>query len=412
MNDFDMLVALLGGLILCLALVSGPLSRSPLPPTLVALLFGVAIGPHALGLLDLEAMGDRFGLLEKAARLTLGIGLVSVVLRIPSGFPRKRWREMLSLIGLGMPLMWAITSGLVWLVLGLDLWMAALIGAILTPTDPVAATPIVTGELAERNIPERIRHAISFDSGANDGLGYLFVFLPFLMMTRPAGEALAHWFARTLLWEVGAATALGLLLGYAAGKLLRRAEATGSIETQWRLIYTAALGLLAVGLGKLIHSDEVLVVFAAAATFDQVVSKEDRDNEEQGQEALNRFFAIPIFALLGAAIPWQGWQALGWNGVALAAAVLLLRRPLAILLLRPLLPALHSTSDTLFMGWFGPIAVAAMYYASLMESKLGEPLIWNVVSLVACSSVLVHGLSGAPLTRLYGRISGNRDRQG
>lgn len=412
MNDFNVLVTLLGGLVLCLALASGPLSRSPLPPTLVALALGAGIGPEALGLLDLDAMGDKSGLLEKAARLALGIGLVGVALRIPSAFPRKQWREMLCLIGLGMPLMWAISSLLVWLVLGLDPWMAALVGAILTPTDPVAATPIVTGELAERNIPERIRHAISFDSGANDGLGYLFVFLPFLMLTRPPGEALAHWLVTTLLWEVGAATALGLLLGYGAGKLLRRAEEAGAIEQKWRLIYTAALGLLAIGLGKLIHSDEVLVIFAAAATFDQVVSAPDRKNEEQGQEAVNRFFAIPIFVILGAAIPWDGWRALGWSGVALAAAVLLLRRPLAILLLRPLIPSLRSTSDALFMGWFGPIAVAAMYYAALMEHKLGEPLIWDVVSLVACASVLVHGLSGAPLTRLYGRISGNGGKGG
>lgn len=406
MNDFNVLLSLLGGLVLCLALVSAPLSRSPLPPTLVALAIGVGIGPEALGLLDLEAMGDKSKLLEKLARLALAIGLVGVALRIPSAFPRKQWREMLCLIGLGMPLMWAVSTLLVWLVLGVEPWLAALIGAILTPTDPVAATPIVTGDLAERNIPERIRHAISFESGANDGLGYLFVFLPFLMLTKPAGEAWAHWFTTTLLWEVGAATALGLLLGYTAGKLLRRAEGAGAIEQKWRLIYTAALALLAAGIGKLIHSDEVLVVFAAAATFDQIVSAPDRKNEEQGQEAVNRFFAIPIFVVLGAAIPWQGWHELGWSGVALAALVLLLRRPVAILLLRPLLPALRSTSDTLFMGWFGPIAVAAMYYASMMEHKLGEPLIWDVVSLVACASVLVHGLSGAPLTRLYGRIHG------
>lgn len=60
------------------------------------------------------------------------------------------------------------------------------------------------------------------------------------------------------------------------------------------------------------------------------------------------------------------------------------------------------------MGWFGPIAVAAIYYSTLMEHKLHEPLVWHVVSLVICGSVLAHGMSGAPLTRLYGRIAGLR----
>ncbi|MCU0254359.1 MAG: cation:proton antiporter, partial [Acidobacteria bacterium] len=317
MNDFNVVVALLGGTILLLGLASERLAASPFPPTLLALLLGVAIGPEALNLIDLERLGDRADLLEKAARLALGIGLVGVALRIPSRFPREHWRSMLTLIGLGMPLMWAISGLLVYVILGVPFWLAALIGAVITPTDPVAAGPIVTGSVAEENIPDRLRHAISFDSGANDGLGYLFVFLAFLMLTRPAGDALSHWIVTTMLWEVGVATLSGLLLGYACGKLLRTAEGLGAIQGDWRLVYTVALGFLAVGAGKLIHSDEVLVAFAAAAAFDQVVSAKDRQNEEQGQEAVNRFFAIPIFVLLGTAIPWGGWQALGWQGALL-----------------------------------------------------------------------------------------------
>ena len=86
-----------------------------------------------------------------------------------------------------------------------------------------------------------------------------------------------------------------------------------------------------------------------------------------------------------------------------ALAVLLLRRPPVLLLLRPLLPSVRSLADALFLGWFGPIAVAAIYYASLIEHKLGNPLIWHVVSLVVCASVVVHGVTATSLTRLYGR---------
>lgn len=84
---------------------------------------------------------------------------------------------------------------------------------------------------------------------------------------------------------------------------------------------------------------------------------------------MNRFFAIPVFVVLGAAISWHGWQELGWEGLALAAAVLL-RRPLAMFVLRPVLPSVRTVPDALFMGWFAPIAVAAMYYAVMMEHKL------------------------------------------
>lgn len=139
-----------------------------------------------------------------------------------------------------------------------------------------------------------------------------------------------------------------------------------------------------------------------------MVSAEEREEEDRGQEAVNRFFAIPIFALLGVAIPWDGWRTLGWSGVLLAVAVLLLRRPPVLLLLRPLLPNVRSVPDALFLGWFGPIAVAAIYYASLMEHKLHEPVIWHVVSLILTTSVVIHGMSGAPLTRWFGRTAGLR----
>ncbi len=410
MNSLNVIVTVLGATILLLGLVSKRLEASPFPAPLLALLIGIALGPAALGLIDIAALGEEAMIREAAARLTLGIGLIGVALRIPRSYPRRNGRAMVKLIGLGMLLMWAISTALVRLFLGLPFALAALIGAIVTPTDPIAASPMVTGSTAEANLPERLRNVISFESGANDGLGYLFVLLPVLLLTRPAGEALSRWLMHTLLWQVGAATVLGLLLGWAAGKLLKWADRHDTIEGDWRLVYTVALGLLAVGAGRLIGSDEVLAVFAAGLTFVQVVSGEDREEEDRGQEAMNRFFAIPIFILLGLTLPWDGWRALGGSGVALAVAVLLLRRPPALLLLRPVLPSVRSVPDALFLGWFGPIAVSAIYYASFVEHRLGQPLVWHVTSLVVCASVLAHGMTGAPATRLFGRVAGLRSK--
>ncbi len=224
------------------------------------------------------------------------------------------------------------------------------------------------------------------------------------MLTQPAGEALSHWLTKSLLWDVGVATLVGLVIGYIAAKLLQAAERRDAIKSEWRLVYTVALALSAVGAGRLIKSDEVLLVFAAGAMFTQVISQSDRQNEEHGQEAVNRLFAIPIFMLLGTVLPWRGWLELGWSGFLLVVAVLLLRRPPVLLLLRPFLRDIRTTPEALFVGWFGPIAVAALYYASLMEHRTGEPVIWHTVSLVICGSVLAHGLTGAPLTRALGSV--------
>lgn len=402
---FNIIITALGGIVLILGLGSKRLEKSSLPPTLLALFIGILLGPAMSGFIDLHAFGDRALLLEKAARLTLGIGLISTALRIPKSYLRHNWREMILLVCLTMLFMWCISTALVYLFLNIPFWLAALIGAIVTPTDPIAATPIVTGTVADKNITKRIRHALSFESGANDGLSYLFIFLAFLLLTRSPKEALSYWLFHTLLWDVGIATVCGLVLGYSSAHLLQAAEKRKLVGEDWRLVYTAALAFVAVGLGRIINSDEVLLVFAAGMMFTQVVSAEDRDREEHGQEAINRFFSIPIFALIGIAIPWQGWMDLGWQGFSLAILIVFLRRPPVLLFLRPLLPSLKNTSDALFVGWFGPIAIAAMYYSAIMECRLKIALIWDITSLVICMSVLLHGITAAPLTRFYGHRS-------
>ena len=131
---------------------------------------------------------------------------------------------------------------------------------------------------------------------------------------------------------------------------------------------------------------------------------EDQTQEERMQEAVNRFFVLPVFVLLGLALPWEGWLELGWAGLLLVAAVLLLRRLPAVLAVTPILPQARGLRDALFLGWFGPIGVAALFYASLSLREIGAEDVWVVGSLAICASILVHGVSAAPLTRLYGRI--------
>jgi NhaP-type Na+/H+ or K+/H+ antiporter len=66
--------------------------------------------------------------------------------------------------------MWLCSGLLVYLILGLPFWEAMLLGAVITPTDPVVSTSIVTGKVAEQNLPGRIQNLISAESAANDGL--------------------------------------------------------------------------------------------------------------------------------------------------------------------------------------------------------------------------------------------------
>jgi sodium/hydrogen antiporter len=402
-------LAAVGGLLLLLGVLGGLLKeRTPVSEPLIALLAGVLIGPAALGLLDLAKLGDETLILEQAALVTLGIALVGVALRLPVGYASGNWRLLVVLLGILMPLMWIVSGLLVYLILGLPFWVSVLIGAIITPTDPVVASSIVAGGVAERNLPSSLRCAISAESGFNDGLALPFVVLPVLVLTEPPGEVLGHWLTHTVLFEIVAGAMVAVLMGYAAGNTLRWAERKETMERTSLLTVSLALSLTVLGITELLHLNGVLAAFVAGIVFNFAGSSDAEESQEEIQEAISRFFDLPIFVVLGMALPWEGWLELGWGGLLLVAAVLLLRRLPAVLALRPLLgPLRGKTKDVLFLGWFGPVGAAALYYAAFSLRETGLEKVWVVGSLVICASLLVHGITATPLTKLYGRLLQN-----
>ena len=407
MNVLYVSLAAVGGLLLLLGLLGGLLKeRTPVSEPLIALLAGVLIGPAVFGLLDLAKLGNETLILEEAALVTLGVALVGVALRLPVGYASSNWRLLVVLLGILMPLMWVVSGLLVYLGLGLPFWVAVLIGAIVTPTDPVVASSIVAGGVAERNLPAPLRHAISSESGFNDGLALPFVVLPVLVLTKPPGEVLGHWLTHTVHLEILGGAAVATLMGYLAGKTLRWAERKETMERTSLLTISLALSLTVLGVTELLHLNGVLAAFVAGIVFNFAGSSDAKESQEEIQEAISRFFDLPIFVLLGMALPWEGWVRLGWKGLLLVVVVLLLRRLPAVLALRPLLGTLRGRAkDVLFLGWFGPIGAAALYYAAFSFRETGIEEAWVVGSLVICASVLVHGVSATPLTKLYGRLS-------
>ena len=406
MIELNIALLTLGGLVILLGLFSGFIKGHLfISDPIVALFAGILLSSRGLDLLHLERWGKPEAILEQSSRLAIAIQVMGVALRLPKGYLFKHWQPQAILLGLVMPLMWLVSGLLVYLILGLPFWVSMLIGAIITPTDPVIATSVATGKIAELNLPARIRYTLSTESGANDGLGYAFVFLPLLLLTKPPGEAIFYWRTKIIIWEVGVAVILGGILGYTAGKLLLWSEAKQVLEKHSFLAYSVALSIFVLAAVKLINSDGILAVFVSGIMFSMVVNGRDRAQEEQVQDAIDRFFTLYIFVILGLNLPWQQWLELGWPGLFLIGAILLLRRLPAVLALKSQISSIIKWTDALFMGWFGPIGVAAVFYANLSVQRVGIESIWVVSSLIICASILIHGLTAVPFTKLYGKTN-------
>lgn len=411
MDELNIMITAMGGIVLFLGLLSDYFRRHWwASDPLFALGLGVLLSPIALDWIDPDSWGiSRASLLEQSARLTLAIGLMGVALRLPRGYFMRNWQAAVVLLGAVMPLMWLVSGVLVSWILNLPFWEAMVIAAAITPTDPIVSSSIVTGAVADENLPGRLQDLISAESGANDGLAYPLMLLSIAMFAPSQAQPLPQLIA-VVLWEVGGAVGVGALVGYIAGRLLEWAEQKQTIERQSFLGYTIALSLVVLGMAKLVGTDGILAVFVAGLAFDHAVSAQERAEEDNVQEAINRFFTLPIFILLGLTIPWQAWGNLGWRAILLVVAVLLFRRLPVLLLLRHGIPPLQNRTEAMFMGWFGPIGVAAMFYAgyALRETNVE---VWTVCSLMICASIVAQGLSSSPFTRRYGQYARSRHQQ-
>jgi NhaP-type Na+/H+ or K+/H+ antiporter len=400
-HDLNTLLAGVGGLALVLALFSGAVKGFISLP-LAAMLLGIILGPDLLNVLTFMEKLDQHFFLEQTARISIAMGLVAISLR----FSRQKLKEIrrpgTALVLFAMVLMWAFSSFLSHAVFSLQIMAALLIGAIITPTDPVVAGSITTGKRATENLPSRIRLLISFESGMNDGLAYLFVFLPLLFMKYSSSSALHEWFTRTLLWEVLGAVVIGVVFGYIVGKGLDHVERAHEIEKTDILIIGTTLAISMIGLAKLAGTDGILAVFVAGLTFSLTITRQEREEVEDVQEGISHLATLPIFFFIGLSLPWDRWWALGWRGILWAVLILLLRRLPALLLISRFVPSLGSLKDVLFMGWFGPIGVSALFYALLAARETGMLYFWEIGSLMVAISTLAHGLTAAPYSSWFG----------
>lgn len=405
MKELHISIACISLLILLTGLINRKLERSIISEPLLGLLLGIMLGPEVLKLLDLESWGKKEEIMAVACRFTMAMALVATALRLPKHYVEENKNTQSVLVLFGMITMWMASSVLLYFIFGISFTMALLIGAIITPTDPVVASTMVSGKTSTQLIPSRIRYGISFESGINDGLAFPFVLLPMLLITKP-DKALEEWVVKGLLWETGVAVSLGITIGYVGGKLLHYAHQHKYTSEKSLLSLSIALAFFTIGLLELIKVNSIIGVFLCGLFLNKAISRNEDLEEEKVQEMMERIFVIPVFVLFGLILPWDKWWEMGWKALAIIGSVTLFRRLPWIMLLKPLLPRFNKKEDVAVIGWYGPIGVAALYYAAhvLKETQLED--VWNVTTLIISSSIVVYAVTSYPAAKLYARRTG------
>jgi NhaP-type Na+/H+ or K+/H+ antiporter len=376
-GGFDTAVLVLGALLVVGALLAGLARRSLLSLTALFVLAGFALGRGGLDVLPFDARSDFVGDLALVALIVI---LFRDGLEVEAEMLQREWRLPLRKLVLAMPL----TAGLVALathaLTGLGWTESFLVGALLSPTDPVLSSSVVTNP----RVPRLLRHSLNLESGMNDGLALPAVLALVAALDRHGGDFV--WW-RFVLEDVS----LGLAFGVAVGLI-----------AAWRLprhhLSLYALGTAFVAYGVAVMSpagNGIIAVFVCAITLG-IRRPEVRAAFADRAEELVEIVKLGVFVVFGSVLTWHGLFADGWAAVGVAAFTLLLARPLAVF------AAVARTRTTLaeraFMAWFGPKGVATMTFALLVLSRnvpAGDRIA-NLAALTVLVSIVAHGLTDTP----------------
>ncbi|MFG6202887.1 cation:proton antiporter [Pseudomonas retamae] len=438
--SFTVWVAVLGAVLLTLALTSSYLRWMPVTTSAVCLLLGIAIGPSGLNLLKLSLENASLWM-EHLTEVAVLFSLFVCGLKLRLPLTDKPWRIAFGLAG---PVMVLTIAGVCLLLhWGLQLpWgPSLLIGAILAPTDPVLAALVQVNDA--RDI-DSVRFGLSGEAGLNDGIAFPFVILGLLLIhSDNAGGELQGWLLRSVLWAVPA----GLLTGYWMGRGIGRVTVLLRIHNEDSTLspndYLAlALIALAYVLAEAIGGYGFLSVFAAGLGLRQVEVKStgvsqppaehlvqpvvghlnvepqhavrgDTDELKSSQLAagimmgdmlafgglVERAMEVFLVTLLGVVL-LAHWD---WRALLVGAVLFCLIRPACV----ALMPwgTLLKGRQRLLIGWFGIRGIGSLFY---LFFALNHGLTNNVATLctdltlsVVALSILVHGISTQPILAGY-----------
>lgn len=371
---------ILGALLSVAAALSGWLHGTVLSISVLSVAAGVGL---ALGNVVEANSGAQIVIF--IVELALILTLFSDGLFVESELLRQHWGPPARALVIAMPVTLVLLALAAKTLYGELTWAEAfLLGAVLSPTDPVVTSAVVTA----KRVPRVIRHTLNLESGLNDGLALPFVLFFLALATSegsPGGEA------AELVAEAAVGGLLGIGLAAVAAWALPRLPG-GRMEAKYEGAYALGLGLLAFGLADVTYGNGLIAAFVAGIAL-AAGRREIPEAFSDFNESVSAAFQIATFFVFGALIVATGWHGSVWKLLVFIAFALLVARPAAVFLsfVGVQMPRTHKV----FIAWFGPKGVASMLFALLVLNS-GAPdrtLVFDVASFVILASILAHGLT-------------------
>jgi NhaP-type Na+/H+ or K+/H+ antiporter len=375
------LVLAFGVMLLISVSLSGLAARTVLSTALLFLVGGALLGPGGFGVVNYTADDAIVAVLADIALFTV---LFTDGQRASVPALREGWRLSGRALGLGMPLSMIGIAVPAHYLVGLDWPTAFLLGAILSPTDPVFASALVS----RSDIPLRLRRLLNVESGLNDGLA-----LPFVLVFLALAEHADSHLGMVLLELV-----LGLVIGVGVAALVALAWRSKILTVEPRLqpLGPVAIAIVVYAICHLTHANPYLAAFAAGsalATLDHVAA----ETFEPFGDLLSELTKFAALLLFGALITPDRLSHLGWQGWLLAILAIVVVRPASMLL--SLMKTGMPRAEKLTAAWFGPKGFASVVYG-LLVLQAGIPngdKLFDLIAVTIALSIILHSSTDVPV---------------
>jgi len=358
---------------------------------------GLFLGQFGIGLIDIDIGHSSIHMI---AEFTLILVLFSDASTINVKRLLHYKAVPLRMLGLGVPLGIGIGALLAApLFPAFSIFELALLAAILAPTDAALGQAVVTDPV----VPEDVRQSLNVESGLNDGIA-----LPVILMFAACAQAGAHTDGDLWGWVVFGAKQIifgplvGIAVGCGAARLVDFTVDRGWMSGAAEGIAVVSTAILAYTAAELVHGNGFISAFVAGLVFGNSV-RHTCSQLFEFMESEGQLLTLFTFFLFGAAMLPESLHDIALPAIVFALLSLFVIRPAAIAL--SLTGAPVDWASKAFYGWFGPRGLASVLFALLIVEgapiEHGQP-IFNIVMLTVLFSVILHGMSAAPLAKRYG----------
>ena len=393
-------LAILALFVFCYSLIAGRVERAAASGPMVFVAAGFLMGPLGLAWFDGDVSRTE---LRVIADLTLALILFIDAANADFGILKRHFRIPTRMLLFGLPgviFLGTITAALLFDTL--SLFEAAILGTMLAATDAALGK----GVIANRSVPTQIREGLNIESGLNDGLcvPVLFVFIALALGSSAEGGS-TMLALKLVLQELGIGLVVGLILTAAGIWALRWCQGRGWVTDIWKQVTVVALAIACFAVAQSLHGSGYIAAFTGGLLFGYK-AKESTHRLVLASEGTGETLALLTWFVFGATVIGQSFQYFTWEMLVYALLSLTVIRMLPVFL--SLSGTGESTASKLFLGWFGPRGLASIVFAIIVVNK-GVPegkFIGMVVVLTVFLSLVAHGISANPLSRLMGQKEG------